>query len=123
MGRTVYAVPGGIDRPTSIGCNRLIQQGAKLVMNAGEVLDDLMTLFPAMPRVSKHDVPTVIPAVTLTSDEQAIYELLSTEPMQIDEITAQTQLSSPTVAATLMRLEMKRLARPLPGLRYVRHGG
>jgi DNA processing protein len=45
-GRSVYAVPGNIDRPTSLGTNRLIQQGAKLVTGAGDILDDLETLFP-----------------------------------------------------------------------------
>jgi DNA processing protein len=43
-GRTVYAVPGNVDRPSYMGCNRLIQDGAKLVIDAGDVLDDLSTL-------------------------------------------------------------------------------
>ena len=38
------AVPGGIDRLSSQGCNRLIQQGAKLVTDGADVIDDLLTL-------------------------------------------------------------------------------
>src|SRR3954468_4975447 len=49
-GRQVYAVPGQIDRPTSAGSNRLIQQGAKLVSGAGDIIDDLQSLFPEFTR-------------------------------------------------------------------------
>src|SRR5205814_1764603 len=41
QGRSVYAVPGHINAPSAIGSNRLIQQGAKLVMDASDILDDL----------------------------------------------------------------------------------
>ena len=46
QGRNLYAVPGPIDRPTSHGTNRLIQQGAKLVMSVDDILEDVQTLFP-----------------------------------------------------------------------------
>ena len=118
MGRTIYAVPGSIDRPTSVGCNRLIQQGAKLVMDGGEILDDLMVLFPTAPNAPT--IPDMPAPVALSPDEQAVFDTLGAETRHIDEITAQCGLPSHVVATTLMRLEMKRLARPLPGLRYVR---
>ena len=51
-GRLVYAVPGQIDRPTSAGSNRLIQQGAKLVTSAADILDDLQILFRESPKIS-----------------------------------------------------------------------
>ncbi|MCB1089619.1 MAG: DNA-processing protein DprA, partial [Verrucomicrobiae bacterium] len=41
QGRTVYAVPGPIDRPSSEGCNRLIQDGAKLVIDSRDILEEL----------------------------------------------------------------------------------
>ena len=50
QGRQVYAVPGPIDRPTSAGSNRLIQQGAKLVTGASDILDDLNILLPPEPK-------------------------------------------------------------------------
>ena len=118
MGRTVYAVPGQIDKPTSAGCNRLIQQGAKLIMDGGDVLDDLMTLFPTAPRAPK--VAESAPAAELTLDERILYEAIGSEEAHINEITTSSGLTSATVNATLMRLEMKRLIRALPGRRYVR---
>ena len=46
QGRSVYAVPGHINAPSAMGSNRLIQQGAKLVMDASDILDDLQILMP-----------------------------------------------------------------------------
>ncbi len=46
QGRNLYAFPGPIDRPTSHGTNRLIQQGAKLVMSVDDILEDVQTLVP-----------------------------------------------------------------------------
>src|ERR1700680_3181269 len=52
QGRNLYAVPGPIDRPTSHGTNRLIQQGAKLAMSVDDILEDVQTLFPKPPALS-----------------------------------------------------------------------
>jgi DNA processing protein len=118
QGRAVYAVPGPIDKPTSAGCNRLIQQGAKLVMDGGDILDDLMVLFPTAPQAPKVEEPR--PAATLTLDEDILFKAMGTEERHIDEITDLSGLTPATVSVTLMRLEMKRLVRVLPGRRYVR---
>lgn len=118
QGRTVYAVPGPIDKPTSAGCNRLIQQGAKLIMDGGDVLDDLMTLFPTAPSAPKTEQSR--PATPLTLDEEILYQAIGTEESHINDITTASGLTTATVSATLMRLEMKRLIRALPGRRYVR---
>ncbi|WP_395745516.1 DNA-processing protein DprA [Prosthecobacter sp.] len=118
QGRTVYAVPGPIDKPTSAGCNRLIQQGAKLIMDGADVLDDLMTLFPTAPKPPQ--VEESRPAATLTLEEEILYKAISTDEAHINDITTTSGLTPATVSSTLMRLEMKRLIRALPGRRYVR---
>lgn len=119
QGRTVYAVPGNIDRPSSQGCNRLIQQGAKLILDGGDVLDDLMTLFPTEPQAPR--VESVQPGVTLALDEAAVFEAIGSGEAHINEIAGRcTTLSGPAVSATLMKLEMKRVVKPLPGKYYVK---
>lgn len=118
QGRTVYAVPGNIDRPTSMGCNRLIQQGARLVTDGADILDDLNTLFPTAPAAPKTEESR--PAAPLTLDEEIIFRALGTDETHINELITRSGLTPATVSSTLMRLEMKRVIRPLPGKRYTR---
>lgn len=40
QGKNVYAIPGNITSPNSIGTNELIKQGAKLVTNVQEIIED-----------------------------------------------------------------------------------
>ena len=114
-GRLVYAVPGQIDRPTSAGSNRLIQQGAKLVAGAGDILDDLNMLLPETPKVR----PVVQPAGVGT-EESAILEAIGDEEADLDMIVSRASLPISKVSSTLFGLEMKRLVKQLPGKRFVR---
>lgn len=118
QGRTVYAVPGNIDRPSSHGCNRLIQEGAKLIMDGADVLDDLMTLFPTQPHAPKTEESK--PSIALSGDEETVYSALGTSETHINELSEHTGLPLPTISATLMKLEMKRVVKALPGKFYVR---
>ncbi len=114
-GRSVYAVPGQIDRPSAAGSNRLIQQGAKLVMSAGDILDEMHVLF--------HESPQPRPSARATSlqgDEQAVYAALDEAETPIDAIIAKTSLPSGKVSSTLLALEMKRLVKQLPGQHFVK---
>ena len=115
-GRLVYAVPGPIDRPTSLGSNRLIQQGAKLVMSAGDILDDLGSLFPE-PRARQ---TAEAPHPDLNEQEQAILATLEESECSLDEIITRSSVPAHTVSATLLALEMKRRVKQLPGQRFVR---
>jgi len=118
-GRTVYAVPGPIDRPTSLGCNRLIQQGAKLVVDGADILDDLNTLFPTAPMAPTLETRPA-PVADLTLEEQILYDALGSDECHMDDLIGRSGLTPATVSASLMRLEIKRLLKQLPGRRYVR---
>jgi DNA processing protein len=117
-GRLVYAVPGPIDRPTSFGANRLIQQGAKLVTSAGDILDDLDSLFPELRRTS--NAATASGALTLNADETAIIEALGSDTLAVDQIAEKSGVPLPKVTSILLSLEIKRLVRQLPGRQFVR---
>jgi DNA processing protein len=127
-GRSVYAVPGPIDRPTSTGANRLIQQGAKLVMDAGDVLDEMHLLFPAPPaRLHGPEIlggtlrgPSQAPAHGLTEEEQKVFESLLEGETPLDSIVEKSGLPTGKVSSTLLALEMKRWVRQLPGQRFVK---
>lgn len=116
QGRNVYAVPGQIDRPQAAGSNRLIQQGAKLVTSASDILDDLQALFPKTAAAER--VPTR-PA-TLSADEKAILDAINDDETAIDFIIAKCGLPTQKVSSTLLALEMKRLVKQLPGQHFVK---
>ncbi len=120
-GRLVYAVPGQIDRPTSAGANRLIQQGAKLVTGAGDILDDLNLLFPGKPLPRRAaEEPAAPAAPALLPEEDAILAALADGEASLDEIVAGSGLPVAKISSTLFSLEMKRLVKQRPGQRFVR---
>jgi len=114
QGRSIYAVPGRIDQPGAFGSNRLIQQGAKLVMSASDILDDMGMLFAEQPAL----IP--VPAPELAGNEAAIYGAFSDGETSVDEIVARSGLPTSVVSSTLLALEMKKLVRQRPGSRFVK---
>ncbi len=120
-GRQVFAVPGSIDSPRSKGCHDLIKKGAKLCEGAEDILSEFEYLFPRSSRPPGANETGVLPALDLSETEQLVYEKLGHEEVSIDDIIQQTALPVSAVSVALLSLEMKRLARPLPGRRYVKH--
>src|ERR1700757_4312859 len=119
QGRSVYAVPGHINAPSAMGSNRLIQQGAKLVMDASDILDDLQILLPETkpsPQAAARPLPE------LSADERKVYDAIDSVETPIDRIAAKCDLPSSTVSSTLLRLELKRLVKQLPGKYFVKLG-
>src|SRR5262244_3504628 len=105
QGRSVYAVPGHINAPSAIGSNRLIQQGAKLVIDANDILDDLQILLP-----ESKPLPgaTVRPLPELSADERLVYDAIEASETPIDQIATECDLPSSTVSSILLALELKR---------------
>src|SRR3989441_1877399 len=119
QGRSVYAVPGHINAPSAMGSNRLIQQGAKLVMDASDILDDLQILLPeAKPSAEA----AVRPLPSLSEKERRIYDAIEASETSIDDIAAKSGLPSAAVSSTLLQLELKRLVKQLPGKYFVKLG-
>lgn len=117
QGRSVYAVPGQITVPTAHGSNRLIQQGAKLVMDANDILSDMQTLFPGRgpaPESAVRRLPE------LSAEERRVYEAIDDNETAIDAIATACELPSAAVSATLLRLQLKRLVKQLPGNYFVK---
>ncbi|MDG2123735.1 MAG: DNA-processing protein DprA [Verrucomicrobiales bacterium] len=115
--RSVFAIPGPIDRPTAQGCNTLIQNGARLATDPADILDDIGGLFSSQELQPEPLKPTLPP---LTGDEKAIFEALGDEETPIDQVVSRTGLTTSTVSTTLLRLQMKRLVKQLPGSRFVK---
>jgi DNA processing protein len=111
-----------VTQPVSFAPNQLIRQGAKLVTNGEDVIEDLPTpvraalLKAEKPEAEQHNLLLV---ASLNSSEKKIYELLnSDEAVHIDDIVERSGLNSSEVLATLFDLEMKGIVRQMPGKQF-----
>ena len=120
-GRQVFAVPGRIDSPRSKGCHDLIKKGAKLCEGAEDILSEFEYLFPASNRPDSAFETGTLPALTLSANEQAVYDALTKEESAIDEVIRRSGLPPSSVSVALLSLEMKRIIRQLPGKLFVRN--
>ncbi|MBN2033132.1 MAG: DNA-processing protein DprA [Deltaproteobacteria bacterium] len=117
QGREVYAVPGSVQSFKSRGCHFLIKQGAKLVENADDVLDELGLNYPF---AIKNDTFKTAPSLPVEESEQKIYDLIGDYPIHIDEIAREGNIEPSAVSAVLMRMELRGIIRQLPGKYFVR---
>jgi DNA processing protein len=112
QGREVFAVPGSIMAPRSQGTNRLICQGARPLLKPVEVLEALNHTRI----VEQQSARMVLPSDPV---ELQIYNLMSAEPVHIDEISDESHLSIDKVSATLAMMELKGMVRHVGGMRYM----
>ena len=118
--RLVFAVPGRCDAPGFKGNHKLIKQGAKLVESVEDILEEFDYLFPQKEVIKgKFDMEEV-KHPDLNEAERKVFSALDTEEKYIDDIMIESGLSPTEVSAILLQLEMKRLARQLPGKLFVR---
>jgi len=120
QGRSVLAVPGPITSPTSLGCNRLIQQGAKPALCAADVLEELGLPAPPSPAVPPAP-PGPRPAARppdLDGLQIALWEALAAEAQHVDALVAAAGTGTAAVLTALTDLELRGLVRQEPGMRF-----
>lgn len=115
QGRSLYAVPGQIDRPGTLGSNRLIQQGAKLVIDAGDILSEIPLL-----SVTPGKLPGPREPACLSGDDLAVYRAIGDDPTDADSVSVRSALPAATVSARLISLELGRHVKALPGGLFVK---
>jgi len=112
QGRDVFAVPGNITAPQSLGTNRLIQNGAYPLLNPREILEALELTMVTEQQAVRIALPTDI-------IESQLFEAISREPLHVDEIRTRTNLPIEKVSATLALMELKGMVRQVGGMNYV----
>jgi DNA processing protein len=102
QGRDVFAVPGLATSVTSAGTNKMIRDGARLVRDAADILEDLLLFATTPVRDAVRQ-----PALLLDDDERRLLGLLTSTPLHIDEIVDASGLPLPRVSAILLSLELQ----------------
>jgi DNA processing protein len=114
QGREVFAVPGPIDSPNSLGPHRWIQQGAKLVQDVDDILCEIFPSGQLQPFLASPATPVSTPR-----SEDPLVALLGSEPQQLEELIKGSGLPAAKVMSQLTILELQGLVRELPGKCYV----
>jgi len=114
-GKTIYAVPGQITSPESKGCHGLIKEGAKLVEEVEDILSEYEFSFSKPKIAPKRPWPD-----DLSDEEKKILEVMQTDENQMDLLIQKTGLASHVVSSSLLRLEMRKLVRQLPGKIFIK---
>lgn len=111
--RDVFAVPGSVFSHASTGTNRLIQEGAKLITGAADILEELNLTMASQ----QLEMKELLPADDV---ESLLLKQLAAEPTHIDEVRRRSALPISTVSATLAMMELKGLVKQVGGMNYIR---
>ncbi len=118
--REVFAIPGSILSPYSIGTNALIKRGAKLVAGISDILAEFpaqASLFPIVADITEGELS--VPH-DLTPEAKRVLTCLTHEPLHVDMIIRGAKLSAPETSSLLSLLELRGLAKNVGGMHYVR---
>ena len=112
QGREVFAIPGSIHSPLSKGCHQLIKQGAKLVDSIHDIVDEL----GGANSISS----TLADNAAIADEPNPILDRMGYDPVTAELLIERTGLTSDTLSAMLLMLELENKIASLPGGRYQR---
>jgi len=115
QGRSVFAVPGRIDHPAAKGTNCLIKNGAKLVDNVGDILEEFELLIHSGELEALEKQPAARPEIPLSEGGKTVVEALWKGSLDVDSLAREAGLTSAEISGLLLGLEMKRVIKMLPG--------
>jgi DNA processing protein len=114
QGREVFAVPGPVGTPGVEGCHGLINQGARLLSSAQDLLEP-----GALPELLQEET-TRSELDRLPPEARKVYELIGVEPVHVDVLVRESGLAAQAVNSILINLELSGLISGLAGNNYTR---
>ena len=117
QGKDIFAVPGSIFSENSVGCHKLIKNGAKLIDSAKDLIDEIQSFV----LFSRQCVNKITPSFS-NSDEEAIFAALCIDKvMTIDDICLRANVSARQANIAIFNMLMRGIVREEPGKRYLRN--
>jgi len=141
MGRDVMAIPGSIDNPHAKGCHKLIKEGAKLVENLMDIVDELAypsRIAPSSLKPKTHavqpqiklsqalstELPTASPAAIAepepANNDHPLLTKMGYDPIHPDSLAEQTGIPAADIYAQLTEWELDGIVASMAGGRYQR---
>jgi DNA processing protein len=140
QGREVFSVPGKADSFTSRGTHQLLRDGAKLAENADDIIEELEPILKSKirelraipPEAAERKQDLIKPQLSegiglpvhserelLSEEETRVYDLASQGPIGIDELAEKTNMDIPRISGILLKLQLNKLLKQLPGKQFI----
>lgn len=118
QGREVFAIPGSIHSPVAKGCHQLIKQGAKLVENTQDILEEIKNLLPEVSPTGLME--KVVPDTATSQEVNTALISMGFDAINFDVLQQRTALTTEALSAMLMVLELEGKITVLAGNQYQR---
>jgi DNA processing protein len=121
LGKEVFAVPGPIGTPESMGTNQLLKDGARLVTSARDVLEELQGVglpprpVAGPPPLAEAPPPARVAPPDLAPDEASVFAPLGDDARHVDDLANAAGVTTSAALMALLGLELRELAEALPG--------
>ncbi len=119
--REVFAVPANINSPTAAGTNELIKKGAKLVQKSDDIIEELAPVLKGYVGAAKRSASPGCakkfrgPQAEMTDEERNLCDILTGEPVHIDDLSRRLSLAPAKALSLLLNLELKGIVRQAEG--------
>ncbi len=119
QGKEVFAVPGNINSKRSQGTHMLIKEGAKLVEKVDDILEEISAFKGKEKSTNNYRSESEVIKI-LTDDEVRVWDVLTDEPVHIDEIAIKAGMSTSEALTLLLSMELKDCIRQITGMKFIR---
>lgn len=115
QGREVFAIPGSIHSPVSKGCHQLIKQGAKLVENSADILEELKNVLPA-----HSPLGSIVQKGQMPLETNTLLACMGFDAINFETLLEASGLTTEALSSMLMMLELEGKITALAGGNYQR---